>query len=163
MHKLNVARCTMLWQGRIMADTAMEAKDTPLQEKLELLATRIGYFGFIFAFLTFIAMIVSWYVDNSKLKDQYSTSSWIIHAVITSVTIIVVAIPEGLVRTYCPYVLPAPTSHPPPFHRHPEHTSVDLGLLPTAVCRLSLVWCGVVWCPSPWPSPFPWPTPRARC
>ena len=85
-------------QGRIMADTAMEAKDTPLQEKLELLATRIGYFGFVFAILTFIAMIVSWFADKEKLKADYSQTEWIIHAIITSVTIIVVAIPEGLVR-----------------------------------------------------------------
>jgi hypothetical protein len=99
------------------------------------MATRIGYFGFLFAILTFIAMVVSWFADNSKLEADYSTSSyvcipcdplvnhelnaasfskfssashrsrctalhrhrWIIHAVITSVTIIVVAIPEGLV------------------------------------------------------------------
>jgi calcium-translocating P-type ATPase len=83
-------------QGKIMADTAMEAKDTPLQEKLEVMATRIGYFGFVFAGLTFIAMIVSWFADNSRLKEKYNTGSWIIHAIITSVTIVVVAIPEGL-------------------------------------------------------------------
>jgi hypothetical protein len=49
---------------------ATEAKDTPLQEKLEHMATKIGYFGFVFAFLTFIAMIVSWFADNSRL-DGY--------------------------------------------------------------------------------------------
>ena len=57
-----------------MADTAMEAKDTPLQEKLEDMATRIGYFGFVFAFLTFIAMIVSWFVKNDNLKPDYTIS-----------------------------------------------------------------------------------------
>ena len=36
-----------------------------------------GYFGFIFAFLTFIAMIVSWFADNTKLKDEYTTSSYV--------------------------------------------------------------------------------------
>jgi hypothetical protein len=60
-----------------MADTAMESKDTPLQEKLEEMATRIGYFGFLFAFLTFIAMIVSWFADNSKLEADYTTSSYV--------------------------------------------------------------------------------------
>jgi hypothetical protein len=85
-------------QGRIMAATAMESKDTPLQEKLEEMATHIGYFGFLFAILTFIAMIVSWFVDNSQLKDEFTKTEWIIHAIITAVTIIVVAIPEGLVR-----------------------------------------------------------------
>ena len=57
-----------------MADTAMEAKDTPLQEKLEEMATRIGYFGFAFAVLTFIAMIVSYKVSDAKLIDDYP--SW---------------------------------------------------------------------------------------
>ena len=85
-------------QGKIMADTAMEAKATPLQEKLEELATKLGYFGFIFGILTLIAMIASWFIDNSKLEGDYSQTGWIIHAVITAVTVIVVAIPEGLVR-----------------------------------------------------------------
>ena len=60
-------------QGKIMADTAMEAKDTPLQEKLEEMATRIGYFGFAFAILTFIAMVVSYKVSDAKLIDEYPT------------------------------------------------------------------------------------------
>jgi Ca2+-transporting ATPase len=92
-------------QGRIMADTAMESKDTPLQEKLELLATRIGYFGFVFAILTFAAMIASWYINKENVADRYNTSEWYIHAIITSVTIIVVAIPEGLVRGRCSVTL----------------------------------------------------------
>jgi hypothetical protein len=48
-----------------------EAKDTPLQEKLEHMASTIGYFGFVFAGLTFIAMIVSWFADNDKLDAEY--------------------------------------------------------------------------------------------
>jgi hypothetical protein len=51
-------------QGRIKADTAMEAKDTPLQLQLETMAKQIGYFGFLFAFLTFIAMIVAWFAGG---------------------------------------------------------------------------------------------------
>ncbi len=83
-------------QGKIMLDTAMDAKDTPLQEKLAVLATKIGYFGFAFGILTFIALMVSWFADNSRLDDTYDTQSWIIKAVIISVTVVVVAIPEGL-------------------------------------------------------------------
>ncbi len=48
-----------------------EAKDTPLQEKLETMASQIGYFGFVFAGLTFVAMIVSWFADNDKLEGEY--------------------------------------------------------------------------------------------
>jgi hypothetical protein len=112
-----------------MADTAMEAKDTPLQEKLEAMATHIGYFGFIFAILTFIAMIVSWFVDNSKLKADFSQTEWIIHAVITSVTIIVVAIPEGLVRADVWWLL-----------------CIWCLCLSGLRCLQWVVWCGVVWC-----------------
>jgi hypothetical protein len=36
------------------------------------MATSIGYFGFVFAGLTFVAMIVSWFADNSKLEKEYS-------------------------------------------------------------------------------------------
>jgi P-type Ca2+ transporter type 2C len=58
-------------QGRIMADTATEAKDTPLQEKLEDMAKKIGYLGFGSSFATFIAMIISWFADNSNLTAEY--------------------------------------------------------------------------------------------
>jgi P-type Ca2+ transporter type 2C len=58
-------------QGRIMLDTAIEAKDTPLQEKLGDMAKRIGYIGFTCSFATFIAMIISWFADNSALKGKY--------------------------------------------------------------------------------------------
>ena len=34
--------------------------------------------------------------QNNEAHDKYTTKSWVVHAVITSVTIIVVAIPEGL-------------------------------------------------------------------
>ena len=102
---MNVGYRFCFVQGRIMAATAMESKDTPLQEKLEEMATHIGYFGFLFAILTFIAMIVSWFVDNSQLKDEFTKTEWIIHAIITAVTIIVVAIPEGLVRGRCSVTL----------------------------------------------------------
>jgi len=84
-------------QGRIMADTAIEEKDTPLQEKLEDMAGKIGYFGFGSAIATFIAMIISWFVNNHSIVGQFPHfKDWIIHAFITAVTIVVVAIPEGL-------------------------------------------------------------------
>ncbi len=67
MHVYFLCVCVLV-QGKIKADTAMEAKDTPLQEKLEDMAKQIGYFGFFFAILTFIAMIVSWFVGTHRLR-----------------------------------------------------------------------------------------------
>jgi len=84
-------------QGRIMADTAIEEKDTPLQEKLEDMAGKIGYFGLGSAIATFIAMIISWFANNHNLRGEFPHfKDWIIHSFITAVTIVVVAIPEGL-------------------------------------------------------------------
>ena len=35
------------------------------------MAGKIGYFGFGSAIATFIAMIISWFVDNSTLKGDF--------------------------------------------------------------------------------------------
>eukprot|EP01029_Cantina_marsupialis_P021350 TRINITY_DN50_c0_g3_i1.p1 TRINITY_DN50_c0_g3~~TRINITY_DN50_c0_g3_i1.p1 ORF type:complete len:819 (+),score=338.21 TRINITY_DN50_c0_g3_i1:149-2605(+) len=97
-------RCNMLvmavgsssrW-GRIKACLATENEDTPLQEKLDEMAKFIGYLGTISAALTFFAMIIVYFFFDEGLRDEHSWSAWIIHAFIVAITIIVVAIPEGL-------------------------------------------------------------------
>jgi calcium-translocating P-type ATPase len=79
-------------QGSIMQDTAQEGGDTPLQVKLDKLASRIGYVGVVCALGTFAAMMAikaSGGVEKSWLE-------WVVYSFIYCVTIIVVAIPEGL-------------------------------------------------------------------
>jgi calcium-translocating P-type ATPase len=78
--------------GKIKANLVTESVNTPLQDKLEDMATMIGKIGLVFAIATFIALIVSiWARHNGK--DVIEN---IINAFIIAVTIVVVAIPEGL-------------------------------------------------------------------
>ena len=83
--------------GRIKAKLAVEQADTPLQEKLDDMAKLIGYIGTGAAIGTFLAMFVMWFAtDLEKDKPGLTLGKHIIHAFIIGVTIIVVAIPEGL-------------------------------------------------------------------
>ena len=164
-------------QGRIMADTAMEAKDTPLQEKLEEMATRIGYFGFVFAFLTFIAMVISWFVDNHKLVDDYTTSSYVLGGVCHSLGAVLRGVwmrrraSTGLVRGCCSQV-----DHQGHHHLCNDHCRCHprgLGTLPMSlhVCPecTRAQWCDTGLpglCVVPFShsrSPFRWRTRRGRC
>jgi len=81
-----------MW-GKLMGDAQFEHDDTPLQEKLDSLAHQIGYIGTFFALLTFILMMVTWYEDPT---DDDSLISELVDAFIMAITIIVVAVPEGL-------------------------------------------------------------------
>jgi len=78
--------------GKIKANLVSEAVNTPLQDKLEDMTKQIGYIGMFVAFGTFVALIVSiWARDHGKDPVQ-----GFINAFIVCVTIVVVAIPEGL-------------------------------------------------------------------
>jgi len=85
--------------GRIKASLTKEAVKTPLQERLEDMAELIGKLGLVAAVVTFIAIILRWTiqeygVDNDDWK--WSDLSKLVDAAIISITIIVVAVPEGL-------------------------------------------------------------------
>jgi magnesium-transporting ATPase (P-type) len=83
--------------GRIKAKLAVEQQQTPLQEKLDRMAALIGYFGGGMALLTFIAMMLLLAADDQILQRRnMSLAGYIINAFIIAVTIVVVAIPEGL-------------------------------------------------------------------
>jgi magnesium-transporting ATPase (P-type) len=78
--------------GKIKANLVSEAVNTPLQDKLEDMAQMVGKIGLVFAVGTFIALVVSiWARDNGK-----DVVGGIVNAFIIAVTIVVVAIPEGL-------------------------------------------------------------------
>ena len=84
--------------GKIKANLAVESVDTPLQEKLNIMTTQIGYIGLFFAVITFIAMFISIWSRYEGEGSPGKSVVWsgIIRAFILSFTIIVVAIPEGL-------------------------------------------------------------------
>lgn len=76
-----------------------EDDPTPLQEKLEDLADIIGKFGMTSAFLTFAGMSIHLIAEKIYYKEPVMTLdnfSEILGYFIIGVTIIVVAVPEGL-------------------------------------------------------------------
>jgi calcium-translocating P-type ATPase len=83
--------------GKIKANLVTESVNTPLQEKLEIMTTQIGYIGMVAALGTFVALIIRIWagVDPAKITDAWITDG-VIQAFILGVTIVVVAIPEGL-------------------------------------------------------------------
>lgn len=92
------ARCLVIgigvnsqW-GKIKANLLTESVNTPLQEKLEEMTKLIGYIGVFFAVITFAVLVIHIFTTHGgkHLAKEF------MHAFIICVTIIVVAIPEGL-------------------------------------------------------------------
>lgn len=81
--------------GKIKSKLVREQKATPLMEKLEDMAKKIGYIGMFFSVATMSAMIIIYALSDDK-SDEYNWPSYILHTFLIGVTIIVVAIPEGL-------------------------------------------------------------------
>ena len=77
--------------------TSSEEGPTPLQERLSWLADRIGLFGLGAAVLTFLALSVSFFVrSEGPIAMDLATGGTLLSFVIVAVTIVVVAVPEGL-------------------------------------------------------------------
>ncbi|KAG2614777.1 hypothetical protein PVAP13_3NG007500 [Panicum virgatum] len=87
--------------GRLMSTLSEGGEDeTPLQVKLNGVATIIGKIGLVFATLTFLVLMVRFLIEKGLtvgLSKWYSTDALtIVNYFATAVTIIVVAVPEGL-------------------------------------------------------------------
>lgn len=84
--------------GLILAKIKEDVAETPLQEKLGVLAANIGYLGLLVAILVFCVLMVYWVMDIFLDGDGWSFSRLlhILEFFIIAITIIVVAIPEGL-------------------------------------------------------------------
>jgi calcium-translocating P-type ATPase len=82
--------------GIIQSKLEKEQEQTPLQEKLDDMAALIGYVGMGAASATFLAMMmIKIMVQPAHLADT-SVFSYALDAFIMAVTIVVVAVPEGL-------------------------------------------------------------------
>lgn len=74
---------------------------TPLQEKLEAIATDIGKLGMISAYITIMCLFVRFWIDHSMESYDWGKNAgtyvgeWFRYLII-GVTIVVVAVPEGL-------------------------------------------------------------------
>ena len=80
--------------GAILKTLIVEPQSTPLQERLDALVVKVGNFGIGAAILTFLASFIRWIVESSEEGKWDGTK--VLDFLINSVTIIVVAIPEGL-------------------------------------------------------------------
>jgi len=83
--------------GKILAMvTEEEDQQTPLQEKLEIVATAIGKVGLFVAVACFIAMLIKWCVENKGFPIKKINDHGPVQFFLYAITIIVVAVPEGL-------------------------------------------------------------------
>jgi len=85
--------------GKIKATLEKPEVKTPLQVKLENLAENIGKLGLVAAILTLVALILKWSITKFAIHKepwQWSEVGILVNYVITAITIIVVAVPEGL-------------------------------------------------------------------
>lgn len=93
--------CNSEW-GRTMALLQEDVDDTPLQQKLETVAATIGWIGLGTALLTFAAQAVHWFYDVYLSLPADTLFPWSLFFkdmtdyLIQGVTIVVVAVPEGL-------------------------------------------------------------------
>lgn len=87
--------------GRTMASLQHKPESTPMQERLDNLAEGISKYGFLAAIVLFIVLLIRFGVDLAPGGSFHNLNPTdkgrkFIDIVITAVTIVVVAIPEGL-------------------------------------------------------------------
>lgn len=80
--------------GVILKGLIVEPETTPLQARLDALAWTIGKLGIGFALLTFVVSMIRWVVSSARAGEWDATE--VLDFFIDAVTIVVVAIPEGL-------------------------------------------------------------------
>lgn len=81
--------------GIIIQGLIVDPEDTPLQNRLNTLAMTIGKLGILFAVLTFIISVIRWIVEEAGSDDSWEFSL-LLDFFIDAITIVVVAVPEGL-------------------------------------------------------------------
>jgi Ca2+-transporting ATPase len=81
--------------GRTMSLVVGESGETPLQEKLGVLATAIAKVGVLVAVVCFVVLMIRWMIENNGFPlDEFASGP--LEFFIFAVTIVVVAVPEGL-------------------------------------------------------------------
>lgn len=85
--------------GRTLMSLRVKSEITPLQEKLNLLAENIAKLGLYAAGFLFMVMslrsIIA-YMNDDASADPTEIVSQLTHILITTITVVVVAVPEGL-------------------------------------------------------------------
>uniref|UniRef100_A0A1D1Y7D9 Calcium-transporting ATPase n=1 Tax=Anthurium amnicola TaxID=1678845 RepID=A0A1D1Y7D9_9ARAE len=101
-----VGKCVVIAVGphsyfgkTMMALRDNENEDTPLQIKLDALAEQIAKLGVSAAIIMLITLVIKYFVTaaiNDNLPDGEEVAAHLISIVIQAITIVVVAVPEGL-------------------------------------------------------------------
>ncbi|ORZ19251.1 hypothetical protein BCR41DRAFT_421426 [Lobosporangium transversale] len=86
------------FHGKTMISLRTESEDTPLQVKLNLLAERIAKLGSMAALLMLIILIIRYFVGFKKkgVPNTADIVKSLVDIIIAAVTVVVVAVPEGL-------------------------------------------------------------------
>ena len=82
--------------GRSMLALEVEPEDTPLQMKLGRVADLIAKAAFCLAIFMVVLLTIVYFVANPGVSDGVKISSDLLALLILAVTIVVVAVPEGL-------------------------------------------------------------------
>jgi len=80
--------------GIILSELIQEPDETPLQERLDKLALLLGKFGILVAFLTFMVSLFRWIATS--VDSGHWNGTEVLTALINSIAIVLVALPEGL-------------------------------------------------------------------
>lgn len=90
------------YYGKLKLKIQQDEDETPLQQKLTILADQVGKVGMVSAAATFIAMLLHYvydcFMEESFIESFISveTIHEVIEFFIIAVSIVVVAVPEGL-------------------------------------------------------------------
>ncbi|EGG17786.1 P-type ATPase [Cavenderia fasciculata] len=86
------------FNGKTMMGLRVESEDTPLQKKLSKLAENIGKCGLSAAVLLLLIVIPKYFIEKKVNKEDIGSNaaSDVTQMVIGAITIVVVAVPEGL-------------------------------------------------------------------
>jgi Ca2+-transporting ATPase len=82
--------------GRSLLALEIEQQETPLQQKLNVLADLIATFAFYLAISMIIILGATYFIVYEGALDSIKISSDLIGLLILAVTVVVVAVPEGL-------------------------------------------------------------------
>ncbi len=85
------------YYGKMASELQSENEESPLKKKLSGLAGTLSKFGYICAVCVAAAeLIYSFFIDKSFVPNLYSVTLELIHALTLAVSVVVVAVPEGL-------------------------------------------------------------------
>ncbi|KAJ3260627.1 Calcium-transporting ATPase 10, plasma membrane-type [Boothiomyces macroporosus] len=82
--------------GKSLQALDIEPEDTPLQQKLGALADFIAKGAFYLAIAMIVILLIIYFVTNRGISDSLKISEDILMLLILAVTVVVVAVPEGL-------------------------------------------------------------------